>query len=184
MARLRYLGETQAAQLADITKALFPDSPAFVLRRPDGEALLSSALFVPRQPNYRTLPQKAAALQYHLTMNHPFLDGNKRFAVAAMEAFLALNQAMLAASDDQLLEISLAVASHEQEKPDLIRWVEQRTHRGNWNQEQTMRWLTVLPDSVLSDITTALEDEANWERSVSGRITGAIARLSASRADT
>ena len=57
MARLKYLDETQAAQLASLTRVLFPDSPAVVLRRPDGEALLSSALFVPHQPNYRTLPQ-------------------------------------------------------------------------------------------------------------------------------
>ena len=184
MPALRYLGETQAAELADVTRALFPDSPAFVLRRPDGAALLSSALFVPRQPNYRTLPQKAAALQYHLTMNHPFLDGNKRFAVAAMEAFLAMNQAILVASDAQLLEISLAVASHEQDKPELIRWVDQRTFRRKWTRKQMLRWLLELPDSAQTDIAIALEDEATWDQSISVRINRALARLSSNRAVT
>jgi len=34
---------------------------------------------------------KAAALAYSLALNHPFVDGNKRVAHAAMEVFLALN---------------------------------------------------------------------------------------------
>ena len=117
-------------------------------------------------------------------MNHPFLDGNKRFAVAAMEAFLALNQAILVASDDQLLEVSLAVASHERDKSELIRWVEQRTYRRSWSRKQGLRWLLMLPESVQSDIATALDDRTIWDRSTSGRINQALAQLSSGRADT
>ena len=71
------------------------------------------------QPNYPTLPLKAAALQYHLSMNHPFIDGNKRFALAAMEVFLVLNGAFMLTTDEKLVEVSLKVASHEWEKQEL-----------------------------------------------------------------
>src|SRR5580658_4813163 len=40
---------------------------------------------------YPTLVDKAATLAFSLTMNHPFVDGNKRVAHAAMETFLVLN---------------------------------------------------------------------------------------------
>lgn len=52
---------------------------------------LESALAQPRASFggadlHASLPAKAAALGFSLTLNHPFLDGNKRTAHAAMEA--------------------------------------------------------------------------------------------------
>jgi death-on-curing protein len=38
-----------------------------------------------------TIAPKAAALAVSLTLNHPFVDGNKRVAHAAMELFLRMN---------------------------------------------------------------------------------------------
>jgi death-on-curing protein len=40
---------------------------------------------------YPTLAEKAAALCSSLVQGHPFVDGNKRVAHAAMETFLVLN---------------------------------------------------------------------------------------------
>jgi death-on-curing protein len=59
---------------------------AFAVR--DLPALLS-AIAQPRmafggQELYPTLQEKAAALAFSMVMNHPFLDGNKRTAHAAM----------------------------------------------------------------------------------------------------
>jgi death-on-curing protein len=49
-----------------------------------------------------SLHAKAAALGFSLALSHPFLDGNKRVAHAAMEAFLMLNGFEISASvDDQ-----------------------------------------------------------------------------------
>lgn len=50
---------------------------------------LESALAQPRatfagSDLHPTIPAKAAALGYSLTLNHPFVDGNKRVAHAAM----------------------------------------------------------------------------------------------------
>ncbi len=51
---------------------------------------------------YPTLPEKAATLCFSLAMNHPFVDGNKRTAHAAMEVFLILNGFEIRSSvDDQ-----------------------------------------------------------------------------------
>jgi len=53
--------------------------------------LLESALHRPATGYYETLPAMAAALMESLLMNHAFVDGNKRVAVAATDVFLRLN---------------------------------------------------------------------------------------------
>ena len=57
---------------------------------------LESALAQPRATFggtdlHATLPEKAAALGFSLAFNHPFVDGNKRVAHAAMEVFVLMN---------------------------------------------------------------------------------------------
>lgn len=42
---------------------------------------------------HQSIPAKAAALAYSLALNHPFIDGNKCVAHAAMEVFLILTVA-------------------------------------------------------------------------------------------
>jgi len=53
----------------------------------------------------------AATYAYHLTQSHAFIDGNKRVGAAAAEAFVMLNNGRLDATNDELLELLLAVAS-------------------------------------------------------------------------
>lgn len=62
---------------------------------------------------YPSLQEKAAALCFSLIANHPFLDGDKRVAHAAMETFLMLNGSELSATVDEQerLMLSLAAAS-------------------------------------------------------------------------
>lgn len=52
---------------------------------------LESALFRPQSGYYEDLTQEAAALFESMAMNHPFLDGNKRIAFAAVDVFLRVN---------------------------------------------------------------------------------------------
>lgn len=56
----------------------------------DGGAL-ESALFRPQSGYYDDLIWEAAALFESLAMNHPFVDGNKRVAFAAVDVFLRVN---------------------------------------------------------------------------------------------
>jgi death-on-curing protein len=52
---------------------------------------LESALFRPQSGYYDDIIQEAAALMESLAINHPFVDGNKRIAFAAVDVFLRMN---------------------------------------------------------------------------------------------
>jgi death on curing protein len=66
-----------------------------------------------------SLPEMAAAYLYHLAQNHAFLDGNKRVAVAAMFLFLYVNDLELECTEDELVELTLGVASGKVTKADV-----------------------------------------------------------------
>lgn len=77
--------------------------------------LLESAASVPaaqfgREFLHTDVTSMAAAYLFHLCKNHPFLDGNKRVALAAADVFLELNQYMLSATDLELEQLTLGVA--------------------------------------------------------------------------
>lgn len=55
------------------------------------EGALASAIMRPMMGYYDGLVQEAAALMESLANNHAFVDGNKRVAFAATDAFLRLN---------------------------------------------------------------------------------------------
>ena len=80
------------------------------------EALLASAVFAPqssfggRSP-YVDLIDIAAAYLFYLCRNYPFLDGNKRTAMAAAIVFLRLNGFRPAADSEKWEELVLDVAS-------------------------------------------------------------------------
>ncbi len=65
-----------------------------------------------------TLPEMAAAYLFHVAQNHAFLDGNKRVAAAAMFMFLFLNDLELDCSEDELVDLTLGVASGKVTKAD------------------------------------------------------------------
>ena len=73
---------------------------------------------------YPTLPEKAAALAYSLAQNHPFLDGNKRIAHAAMEVFLILNGYEIKASIQEQESVFLRVAAGQMGREELASWIE------------------------------------------------------------
>jgi len=52
---------------------------------------LSSAIGRPQSGYYADVIEEAAALFESLSQNHPFLDGNKRTAIASAAVFLRLN---------------------------------------------------------------------------------------------
>ena len=52
---------------------------------------LEAALFRPQTAYYDDMVAEAAALLESLAINHPFVDGNKRIAFAAADAFLRVN---------------------------------------------------------------------------------------------
>ena len=74
---------------------------------------------------YPTIGEKASALCYSLILNHPFLDGNKRVAHAALETMLVLNGQELVADVNEQERLFLALAAGEIERQELVDWITQ-----------------------------------------------------------
>jgi len=77
--------------------------------------LLQSALAMPAamfsgQYLHNDLYEMAAAYLFHITQNHPFVDGNKRTGVVAAIVFLSLNSIEFDADEQELEKIVLQVA--------------------------------------------------------------------------
>ncbi len=164
MPRLRYLDDDEARWIiAELTRRVFPGSPAFQLRGEEGQGMLSSALAQPRWRHHRTLQQKAAVLHYHLNRNHPFVDGNKRFALTAAEYFLDINEAMLLVGDDELYDFSIGVADGSIDREAAIDFFTRRTVRFVWleNVQRFERWRGALPAADRAAIEGWTDTEGN-----------------------
>lgn len=91
--------------------------------------LLESALAQPRASFggldlHPPLAAKAAALAFSLTLNHPFVDGNKRVAHAVMEVFLLLNGHEIVATVDEQERLMLDLAAGSVTREQLTTWLE------------------------------------------------------------
>lgn len=65
----------------------------------------------------------AAAYAFGIARNHPFVDGNKRAAFAAIIVFLGLNDIAFAPPPAQATAIILALAAGEVGEEGLTRWI-------------------------------------------------------------
>ncbi len=72
---------------------------------------------------YPTLVEKAAALAYSLALNHPFVDGNKRIAHAAMAVFLDVNGFRVQAPVDEQEAVFLALAAGDLSREEFTDWL-------------------------------------------------------------
>jgi death on curing protein len=93
--------------------------------------LLESAIATPAQQFaerylHEDIPAMAAAYAFHISKNHPFVDGNKRAATAAMIAFLSDNGWSFDALADEAEPIILQLAAGLLDKPAFTDWA--RTH--------------------------------------------------------
>ena len=94
-------------------------------------ALLESAIAMPAQQFggqylHEDVPSMAAAYAFHICMNHPFIDGNKRAGTAAMIAFLSDNGWSFDATPDEAEPVILQLAAGHLDKAAFTEWV--RTH--------------------------------------------------------
>jgi death-on-curing protein len=94
---------------------------------------LESALALPRasfggMDLYPSLHTKAAAMGFSLALNHPFVDGNKRVAHAAMEVFLILNGLEIVAAVDEQERLMLDLAAGNVSRDELAEWIRLHTN--------------------------------------------------------
>nr|AGS53358.1 death on curing protein [uncultured bacterium contig00014] len=80
---------------------------------------------------HKTIPAMAAAYAYHLCQNHPFIDGNKRAALASSLVFLDINGYEFNCKDEILYKKIMAVAKGETRKEELIKFYEKYSRTKN-----------------------------------------------------
>jgi death-on-curing protein len=89
---------------------------------------LESALAQPRATFdgvdlYPGVIDKASSLGFGLALNHPFIDGNKRIAHAAMAVFLELNGLEIQAPVDDQERLMLDLAAGTLTRDELTSWL-------------------------------------------------------------
>lgn len=94
--------------------------------------LLESALLSPLQSFggielFPTVNEKLARLCAGLTQNHPFLDGNKRIGVHSMLVLARLNNITLNYSQQELIDLSLGLASGKIGYDECLMWIKQKS---------------------------------------------------------
>ena len=87
-------------------------------------ALLSSALAMPSSTFegkylHQDLFEQAAAYAFHICQNHPFVDGNKRTALATARVFLSLKGIELYDPNEELYDLMMKVANGKSLKPEV-----------------------------------------------------------------
>ncbi len=85
--------------------------------------LLSSAVSLPYASFEGELLHKdiyhiAAAYAFHISQNHPFIDGNKRTALASALVFLELNGISISDPKGKLYDATIKLASGKLSKED------------------------------------------------------------------
>ena len=91
------------------------------------EGKLESAVFRAQNlSNYNreaTIYDLAAAIGWGIVNNHAFVDGNKRTAFVVMAVFLEINGMMVTASEVDVVNIMVAVASNQISQEQLSDWL-------------------------------------------------------------
>lgn len=91
--------------------------------------LLESAVYRPQsvfsgEDLYPTIFEKAASLTHSLLLNHAFVDGNKRTAVASLLVFLKINKQNLVCSKDELIDFAMWVENKKPTIEEVANWIE------------------------------------------------------------
>ncbi|HDH41523.1 MAG TPA: type II toxin-antitoxin system death-on-curing family toxin [Candidatus Altiarchaeales archaeon] len=74
----------------------------------------------------KDIAKGAATIWHDITVNHPFIDGNKRTATEAMLMFIDLNDYELKSPPNGLIYISLKLANNDISFNELVNWIYSR----------------------------------------------------------
>ena len=94
--------------------------------------LLSSAIYMPESAFdgkylHETIPAMAAAYAFHICQNHPFLDGNKRVALASSLVFLDINGYEFNCKNETLYNKIMDIAKGKINKEEVIIFYEKHS---------------------------------------------------------
>ena len=96
--------------------------------------LLESAIAQPKitvggKYAHKTIFDKAAAYGFHICMNHPFVDGNKRVAFTLMDIFLQKNGWDITSQEEEAYSMMMSLASGKLTKDELSSWLKDHTSK-------------------------------------------------------
>ena len=122
MSRIRFLTIKQVRAIHQQQILIFGGSPGIL-----DEGKLESAVFRAQNlSNYNekaTIYDLAASIGWGIANNYAFVDGNKRTAFVVMAVFLQINGIILTASEVDVVNIMLAVASSQISQEQLSDWL-------------------------------------------------------------
>ena len=96
------------------------------------EGLLESALSKPQNLFAYTSPtvsELAASYAAGIILNHPFLDGNKRTGFMLAATFLELNGMEFIATEESVVEMTLALASGKLKQAVYAKWLKENSSK-------------------------------------------------------
>jgi death-on-curing protein len=96
------------------------------------EGLLESALAKPQNLfayGSPTLAELAASYAAGIVHNHPFLDGNKRTGFMLAATFLELNGLVFTATEESVVEQTLALAAGELKETGYAAWLKANSRK-------------------------------------------------------
>ena len=72
------------------------------------------------------IARKATTLLFGILSSHPFLDGNKRTAIASVEIFLKRNNKRLEAANQELWDVVHKVSEGKLKFEEVVNWIKDR----------------------------------------------------------
>lgn len=94
--------------------------------------LIESALYRPQSSFggddlYSNIFDKGAVFVHSLLLNHGFVDGNKRTAIASFLVFLMLNSFRLEVEQDALITFALSIENKQIVPKDISSWLQRHS---------------------------------------------------------
>ena len=128
-----------------------------------GRGLLESSRARPKplfgRERYPAIEQKAAALIWSITKNHPFNDGNKRAALTTGFCFLVFNRVFVVAQQSDAVDMCLGVAAGKEgyDESYIASWLRERCQSIDEVAAGVLRDSLGVLESQLTD-----EDASAW----------------------
>ncbi|WAM31657.1 type II toxin-antitoxin system death-on-curing family toxin [Caldicellulosiruptor naganoensis] len=82
---------------------------------------------------YPAVVDKIAAVCYNIIKNHPLIDGNKRLGITLMAVLCDINNIPLECSDEELVELGVAIAEGRYDREQIKNWILEHTKKGEEN---------------------------------------------------
>ena len=122
----RYLSAEQVVSLHQVLTGLLSGDPGIRDLRALDAAVAKPTLVFEGEDLYGSMAAKAAALLHSLVTLSPFVMASKGTAAVAAECFLAANGVALAATDQELTELTTSIERGEVGIEGTSIWVGQR----------------------------------------------------------